>query len=337
MDNYFNTRYHFYYENGDVLPISYDLAGGTNDSSNPSTFTGGNSIELKAPTRSGYTFTGWTTVDADEEVNSSGSYTPSMGELVSGVKLTANWKKNPDPTKAPEPTKTPAAEPTKAPNAEPTKAPSAPEPTKTPNASDNNQNTVIPSKLPKLTGTKATNVLTDGAKISWKRIASATGYQITISTDKKFKKNVKNYIVEENKNNELIYGLKSGKTYYVKVRAIAQGGGKKVTGKYSKAVKFTTYVVPKVKKISVKNNKKGTITITASKVKGAAGYAFVVTADAGLTDIVAIKESKKNTVTIKNLSKGHTYYIRACAYKLNKQKQKVFGVYTKKAKITIKK
>ena len=338
VDNYFNTRYHFYYENGDVLPISYDLAGGTNDSSNPSTFTGGNSIELKAPTRSGYTFTGWTTVDADdEEVNFSGSYTPSMGELVSGVKLTANWKKNPDPTKAPEPTKAPAAEPTKAPNAEPTKAPSAPEPTKTPNTSDNNQNTVIPSKLPKVTGTKATNVLTDGAKISWKRIASATGYQITISTDKKFKKNVKNYIVEENKNNELIYGLKSGKTYYVKVRAIAQGGGKKVTGKYGKAVKFTTYVVPKVKKISVKNNKKGMITITASKVKGAAGYAFVVTADSNLYDIVDIKGSKKNTVTVKNLTKGHTYYIRACAYKLNKQKQKVFGVYTKKAKITIKK
>ncbi len=68
----------------------------------------------------------------------------------------------------------------------------------------------------------------------------------------------------------------------------------------------------RVKKISVKNNK-GMITITASKVKGAAGYAFVVTADSGLTDIVAIKESKKNTVTIKNLSKGHTYYIRACA------------------------
>ena len=62
-----------------------------------------------------------------------------------------------------------------------------------------------------------------------------------------------------------------------------------------------------------------------------------MTADSGLTDIVAIKESKKNTVTIKNLSKGHTYYIRACAYKLNKQKQKVFGVYAKKAKITIKK
>ncbi|MFR5152116.1 MAG: fibronectin type III domain-containing protein [Ruminococcus sp.] len=195
----------------------------------------------------------------------------------------------------------------------------------------------MPSKLPKLTGTKATNVLTDGAKISWKRIASATGYQITISTDKKFKKNVKNYIVEENKNNELIYGLKSGKTYYVKVRAIAQGGGKKVTGKYSKAVKFTTYVVPKVKKISVKNNKKGTITITASKVKGAAGYAFVVTADSSLYRYCGNQGIQEEYGNCEEPDEGTYYYIRACAYKLNKQKQKVFGVYTKKAKITIKK
>ena len=315
VDNSFNDRYTFYYEDGDVLPITYDLDGGTNNSSNPSSFVGGNSISLSNPTREGYTFDYWMDWYEDKIEN---PYTPKSSELVDGVKFYAHWTKNPEPTKAPNPTK-------------------APEPTKAPNPSNGNQNTVIPSKLPKVTGTKATNVLTDGAKISWKRIASATGYQITISTDKKFKKNVKNYIVEENKNNELIYGLKSGKTYYVKVRAIAQGGGKKVTGKYSKAVKFTTYVVPKVKKISVKNNKKGTITITASKVKGAAGYAFVVTADSNLYDIVDIKESKKNTVTVKNLTKGHTYYIRACAYKLNKQKQKVFGVYAKKAKITIKK
>ena len=31
------TRYTFYYEDGDVLPITYDLDGGTNNSSNPST------------------------------------------------------------------------------------------------------------------------------------------------------------------------------------------------------------------------------------------------------------------------------------------------------------
>ena len=333
VDNRFNDRYTFYYEDGDVLPITYDLDGGINNSSNPSTFVGGSSVTLSDPTREGYTFDYWS---SETGWRIEGSTTPMNAALVDGIKLVAHWIKNPDPTKAPEPTKAP--NPTKAP--EPTKTPNptkAPDPTKAPNPSNGGQNTVIPSKLPKVTGTKATNVLTDGAKISWKRIASATGYQITISTDKNFKKNVKNCIVEENKNNELIYGLKSGKTYYVKVRAIAQGGGKKVTGKYSKAVKFTTYVVPKVKKISVKNNKKGTITITASKVKGVAGYAFVVTADSDLYDIVDIKESKKNTVTVKNLTKGHTYYIRACAYKLNKQKQKVFGVYTKKAKITIKK
>ena len=38
--------------------------------------TGGNSIELKAPTENGYTFTRWTTVDADdEEVNFWFTYT----------------------------------------------------------------------------------------------------------------------------------------------------------------------------------------------------------------------------------------------------------------------
>lgn len=58
-----------------------------------------------------------------------------------------------------------------------------------------------------------------------------------------------------------------------------------------------------------------------------------LSADSNLYDIVDIKESKKNTVTVKNLTKGHTYYIRACAYKLNKQKQKVFGVYTKKLRL----
>ena len=47
VDNYFNDRYTFYYEDGDVLPITYDLDGGTNNSSNPSTFVGGNSISLK--------------------------------------------------------------------------------------------------------------------------------------------------------------------------------------------------------------------------------------------------------------------------------------------------
>ena len=40
--------------------ISYDLDGGTNNSSNPATYTiESASITLNAPTRKGYTFIGW--------------------------------------------------------------------------------------------------------------------------------------------------------------------------------------------------------------------------------------------------------------------------------------
>ena len=101
VDNYFNDRYTFYYEDGDVLPITYDLDGGTNNSSNPSTFVGGNSISLSNPTREGYTFDYWMDWYEDKIEN---PYTPTGSELVNGVKFYAHWTKNPEPTKAPEPT-----------------------------------------------------------------------------------------------------------------------------------------------------------------------------------------------------------------------------------------
>lgn len=39
--------------------ITYNLSGGTNDKANPSTYTVLYGVSLKAPTRAGYTFTGW--------------------------------------------------------------------------------------------------------------------------------------------------------------------------------------------------------------------------------------------------------------------------------------
>lgn len=303
IDRLYNDFYSLHYENGPTVSITYNLDGGVNNSSNPSSFTAGTTINLAAPTKTGYTFEYW---ESANRTNISGSYTPITKELVNGVNLTAHWKKSAQPTKTPEPTKAPE-----------------------------NTNTSIPSKLGTVSGTKATNITTDTVKISWKRVAKATGYQINLTTDKKFKKGVKTFTTD--KNSAVLYSLKSGKTYYVRVRAIAKGGGKSVTGKYGKAIKFKTFSVPKVKKITVTNKKKGTINIKISPVKGAVGYAYVITSDPDLTDVVKIGTTKKTTATVKNLKKGQTYYVRACAYKLNAQKQKVFGVYNKKVKITIKK
>ena len=71
------------------------------------------------------------------------------------------------------------------------------------------------------------------AKVSWKKVSGAQGYQICYSTSKKFK-NKKQLLTKNNK--VTLKKLKSGKTYFVKVRAYTLDGKKKVYGKWSKVV-----------------------------------------------------------------------------------------------------
>ncbi|MBQ2800418.1 MAG: InlB B-repeat-containing protein [Lachnospiraceae bacterium] len=69
-----------------------------------------------------------------------------------------------------------------------------------------------------------------------KKVSGAKGYEITYSTDKKFKKSVKT--TTSTKTTKTITKLKKNKTYYVKVRAYKVDSAKqKVYGKYSKVVK----------------------------------------------------------------------------------------------------
>ncbi len=69
--------------------ISYELNGGTNDKSNPSQYTVESAdIQLKAPTKAGYTFIGWTYGDKDEPVTTIAK--GSTGDKT----FKANWKIN---------------------------------------------------------------------------------------------------------------------------------------------------------------------------------------------------------------------------------------------------
>lgn len=75
-------------------------------------------------------------------------------------------------------------------------------------------------------------------KATWKRDSKATGYQVVIATDKKFKKNKKTATIAKNKTvSKTFKKLKSKKTYYAKVRAYKKSGSKKVYGAYSKVKK----------------------------------------------------------------------------------------------------
>lgn len=72
--------------------------------------------------------------------------------------------------------------------------------------------------------------------LKYKKSSGAAGYEISYSTDKKFKKSVTKKTTK--KLTYTISKLKKGKTYYVRVRAYKlDSAGKKVYGKYSKVIK----------------------------------------------------------------------------------------------------
>ena len=85
----------------------------------------------------------------------------------------------------------------------------------------------------------------NGAKkkitVKWKKISKATGYQVQVATDKKFKKNKKTVTISKNKTlSTTIKKLKSKKKYYVRVRTYRKVGGKKVYSKWSSVKNIKT-------------------------------------------------------------------------------------------------
>lgn len=96
------------------------------------------------------------------------------------------------------------------------------------------------------TATDKTKISTlKGAKkkltVKWKKISKATGYQVQVATDKKFKKNKKSVTISKNKTiSKTIKKLKSKKKYYVRVRTYRKVGGKKVYSKWSSVKNIKT-------------------------------------------------------------------------------------------------
>lgn len=74
--------------------------------------------------------------------------------------------------------------------------------------------------------------------VKWKRNKKASGYQVMIATDRKFKKNKKTATIKKNKTvTKTFTKLKRKKTYFAKVRVYKQVGKTKVYGAYSKVKK----------------------------------------------------------------------------------------------------
>ena len=73
------------------------------------------------------------------------------------------------------------------------------------------------------------------AVVTWKKARGATGYQVTYSTKKNFKK-AKSVTVSAKKTKATLKKLTKGKKYYVKVRTLKKVNGKTYSSSYSKTL-----------------------------------------------------------------------------------------------------
>ncbi|MDO4977504.1 MAG: DUF6273 domain-containing protein [Eubacteriales bacterium] len=91
--------------------------------------------------------------------------------------------------------------------------------------------TVTPKKT---TISKATSPKKKTLKVTWKKNATASGYQVYLSTSKTFASNTKAYTVKgQKKLSTTVKKLKSKKKYYAKVRAYKTVSGNKIYGPWS--------------------------------------------------------------------------------------------------------
>lgn len=98
-------------------------------------------------------------------------------------------------------------------------------------ATETCQLVVTPNKV-KISGAK--NVAGSKLKVTWKMNKEATGYEVSYSTDRKFKENAeKTTVGKANTTSATIKKLKKGEKYYVRVRAYKKAGSGRIYGSYS--------------------------------------------------------------------------------------------------------
>lgn len=169
------------------------------------------------------------------------------------------------------------------------------------------------------------------AKITWKAVANADGYEVYRSTSKNsgFKKTA-----SVTKTSAADSSLKTGKTYYYKVRAYAKINGNNVYSKCS-AVRSVKTSLGKTGNLSLKTGK-AKVTVKYGKVKGANGYKIYRSTkkSGGFKCVKTIKSGNTVKFVNKNLKKGKNYYYKVRAYRTVDGK-KVYGAYSSVKKVRV--
>ncbi|MGI6175686.1 MAG: cadherin-like beta sandwich domain-containing protein [Christensenellales bacterium] len=175
---------------------------------------------------------------------------------------------------------------------------------------------------------KAASAGYSGIKVSWAKVAGASGYVVYQSTSSGGTyKNIKT-ITSGNTLSHNDTGLTSGKTYYYKVRAYRTVDGKKVYGAYSSIVSAKPVPV-KVKSPKAVSTSYRSVKVSWAQVGGATGYeVYIATSSNGTyKNIKTITSGSTLSYAQTGLTSGKIYYYKIRAYR-TVGGQKVYGVFS---------
>ncbi len=332
-------------EKPEEYTIRYELNGGTNHADNPSSYTKGQKIELKDPTREGYTFKGWYT-DSGLQDKFAGITENTTGNL----QLYAGWEEKeeePEEIKVKDIKLNTKSKKIARGKKFTLKAAVLPENATNPGIawSSSNQKVAKVSENGVVTtigpGTAVITAATkDGSNVTAECKVSVP-YKITYKLNKgsNHKSNPTSYFNQKiNLKNPvrkgyLFKGWYTDSKFKKKITSIAKSSKKDLT-LYAKWSKVT------VKKASLKkvtNVSKQKAKVVINKVSGAKGYQIGYTTDKKFKKSIKKVFVKKTTHTLAKLKKGKTYYVKVRAYKLDSKGEKVYGAYSKAKTVKIRK
>lgn len=183
----------------------------------------------------------------------------------------------------------------------------------------------IKTALGKTTLTNATAPAYNQVKITWGKVAGASGYRIMRAESSKgsYKEIAKTGTTTSYIDKSKVI---PGKTYYYKVSAYRTVNGSKVYSTES-SVKSAKPAIAKAKATVTAQSKKAVV--KWSKVNGASGYEFYYATSKNGSYKMAKRITKSTTVsfTHSKLKKGKTYYYKVRAYR-TVDGQRVYGAYS---------
>ncbi len=174
--------------------------------------------------------------------------------------------------------------------------------------------TFVSATLPSAVRLSGFSRKTTQITLKWKGVTGASGYQLIYSGNKDFS-GKKVIDVPSSRLERTISALKSGKSYYFKIRAYKKLDGEICYGAYSTVKRITT--LPESVSITSAVSDNGKVILRWKRADSADGYVIYYSESKNMKNSkrLTVKGSESLKKTFKALSVGKVYYFRIRSYK----------------------